>query len=208
MGDWRAKMALCFAQMMVHLAFPQKAYKHTLAWSNQRGSILPQLRQNLIDKALEGGATHLLFIDSDMTFPPEIATDWLEADYPVLAANCPTKSIPSWPTARLKDSTIAGTPLYSDVGAGRFQKVWRVGTGIMMLRRDVLEKLPRPAFTPYWHQEKDGYVYEDWALCEHIEAAGFPIRVDNKLSLEVGHDGAMEYTWDHITMSRKAKAAA
>lgn len=207
MGTWQAKTSCCFALTLVALAFPKKEFKHQFFFWNEKGSILPQLRQNLVDKALKGGASHLLMIDSDMTWPEYLPEQWMAADYPVIAANCPTKSMPCWPTARNKGSTLAGNPVYSDVASERFSKVWRVGTGIMMLRRDVLEALPRPAFTPYWHEEKDGYVYEDWVLAEHLERLGIPIRVDNKLSMEVGHDGAYEFTWDHILMTRKSQQA-
>ena len=207
-ANWSAKNSASFALMLVHLAFPQKNYKHQFYFWNERGSILPQLRQNLVDKALSGGATHLLMIDSDQTFPEYLPTEWLEADYPVIAANVATKSVPTWPTARREGNGLAGVPVYSDVAKERFEKIWRVGTGIMMLSREVLEAIPRPAFTPYWHKELDKYVYEDWVLCEHIERAGFPIRVDNKLSLQVGHVGEFEFTHDHVAMSRRANAQA
>ena len=204
MSEWKAQMALSMSFMLVSLSYPVREFKHTWSLQNTRGSILPQLRQNLVDHALENGATHLLMIDSDQTFPHNLAIDWLKEDRPVIAANVATKTMPSWPTARKKVGGLAGTPIYSDVANQRFEKVWRVGTGVVMLRRDVLEKLPRPAFTPYWHKELDKYVFEDWVLMEHIEAAGFDIVVDHKMSQEIGHIGDYEFTHKHVGMTRRA----
>lgn len=205
MSSWNALMAQSYSLMMLHLANADPRFQHTYAWHNARGSILPQLRQNIVDRALKEGATHLLFIDSDQTFPHMIANEWIAEDRPVIAANIATKSMPSNPTARQK-GTGTGVPTYCDVAPERFQKVWRVGTGVMMLRRDVLEALPRPAFTPYWSVEADSYVFEDWVLCEHIERAGFPIVVDNEMSKQIGHCGDFEFDYTHVAMSRRVRA--
>lgn len=205
MAEWKAKTSLSIGLLMVNLAFPQKEYDHHYIVQNERGSILPQLRQGLVDKALKENATHLLMIDSDMTFPETLATDWMREDFPVIAANCPTKSVPCHPTARYFDGKT-GAAVYSDLATQRYERVWRVGTGIMMLRRDALEALPRPCFTPYWHEEQDRYVYEDWKLCEHLEALDIPIRVDHQVSMEVGHIGDYEFKHSHVAVTRKQKA--
>lgn len=207
MSEWKAQTSLSFALLCVRLCYPDRRFQHQFFFDNQRGSILPQLRQNLVDKALKEGASHLLFIDSDMTFPDMLANEWMAEDRPVIAANCSTKSMPAYPTARAKGGKT-GVPAYSDVTAQRFGEIWRVGTGVMMIRRDVLEALPRPAFTPYWHTELDRYVFEDWVMVEHIERAGFPIVIDHEMSLHIGHIGDYEFTHNHIAMSRRAEAAA
>lgn len=166
-------------------------------------SVLPGSRQKLVDAALFSEADYLLFLDDDMSFPEYLIHVWLSENRPVIAANCPTRSWPTNPTARNPANTAKGTPVYSDVAPYRWGKVWRVGAGIMMLRRDVLQALPRPAFTPRWEASVDDYVGEDWVMCEHIEAAGFPIIVDHELSQQVGHTGDMKFTWDMVKASRK-----
>lgn len=207
MTEWKAQTALCMGFMLSSLSQRHPEFRHTWSLQNVRGSILPQLRQNLVDHALESKATHLLMIDSDMTFPQNLAFEWLKADRPVIAANCPTKTMPCWPTAR-QFGPGAGSVIYSEGAADRFERVWRVGTGIVMLRRDVLEKLPRPAFTPYWSEALDSYVFEDWVMMEHIEKLGFDIVVDHEMSQEVGHIGDYEFTHKHIGMTMRANAHA
>lgn len=159
-------------------------------------------RQKLVDAAIANEVDWLLFIDDDMSFPAELVHAWMTENRPVIAANCPTRSWPCNPTARDRSADPRGAPVYSDLVNGRWGRVWRVGTGIMLLRSDVLKTLPRPAFTPRWDEATDDYVGEDWVLCEHIEAAGFPILVDHKLSQEIGHIGDMKFTHDMIKASR------
>jgi hypothetical protein len=141
---------------------------------NRRGSILPGLRQKILDDAIKQDCTHLLFIDSDQIFPMELAAHWISLDKPVIAANIATKEDLSKPTAKKRVGGVF-VPHYSDVGADAYTKVVRVGTGIMMMKREVFAALPRPAFTPYWSEEVQDYVFEDWKLCEHLEEMGVPI---------------------------------
>jgi hypothetical protein len=169
---------------------------------NKRGSILPGIRQKILDDAIKQNATHLLFIDSDQIFPMELAAHWLTLDKPVIAANISTKEDLARPTAKRRVGGVF-VPHYSDITTEPFTKVARVGTGIMMLKREVFEKLPRPAFTPYWNSEIEDYVFEDWKLCEHLEEMDVPILVDNKISMVIGHVGEKTYTMGHVAATRK-----
>lgn len=189
-GTMCTDTALSLALMASDLSFPLKGKSHIFQILNIKSSILPEGRQRIVDAAIEMDATHLLFLDSDMTFPPQSARYMLEQDLDVLAANCPTRGFPCNPTAREKD----GTPVYS-AGKEGAERVWRVGTGFMMVKVELLKKLPRPCFTPYWSEERDAYVGEDWAFADHIEAAGGELWVDHELSQTIGHIG--NYTFSH-----------
>ena len=192
-GMFCADMALSLALMCSDLSFPLKGKSHVFQVVNVKSSILPQGRQSIVDAALAGDATHLLFIDSDMRFPPDLARRWLGLDKDVIAANCPTRGFPCNPTARAKE----GTPVYSD-GKKGLEKVWRVGTGMMMVSAKALQAVPRPAFTPYWSEERDAYVGEDWAFADHLESAGFDLYVDHDVSLQTGHIGSYTFSHDDV----------
>lgn len=189
-GTFCADTALSLALMASDLCFPLKGKTHVFQILNIKSSILPEGRQRIVDAAIESESTHLLFIDSDMRFSPHLARHWLGLDLPVIGANCPTRGFPCNPTARSSD----GSPVYSQGKKGP-EKVWRVGTGLMMIQTEVLKKLPRPAFTPYWSNERDAYVGEDWAFADHIEAAGYDLFIDHDMSLQTGHIG--NYTFSH-----------
>lgn len=125
--------------------------------------------------------SHLLFIDSDMGFLPETILGLLKHDKPVTAVACPKRYL-GWDTlrqaaeaeaeARPKDKRRATADLIDgllgfnvDTKAfdgtkwtaerdGNFLKVPAVGTGIMLINRDVFEimlargaAVPRPGHT-------------------------------------------------------------
>jgi hypothetical protein len=202
MSDCKMQFAMSLALLAHHMTTQLIMFN----FDNRRGSILPGLRQRIVDEALRQDATHLLFIDSDQIFPAEIAAHWLSLDYPVIAANVATKADLSKPTAK---KIVGGVlvPHYSDNAPELYSEVERVGTGIMMIQRKVLEALPRPAFTPYWSDEANDYVYEDWVFVEHIRKAGFPIVVDNKVSMFVGHVGDKVYSMENVIAARKWEQA-
>lgn len=207
-GDFKADMALSLCWVIHHLTCNPIVqvdgdYYHLL-WNVARksSSNLPSLRQKFIDVAVNSEVTHLLFLDDDMVFNPELVLDWIKEGRPVIAANCPTKSIPCWPTARQRGGE-AGRPVYSDVANMRYERVWRVGTGIMLLRDSAFKALPRPAFSMPWDEERNDYTGEDWAMVEHLEKAGIPVVVDHKHSLSVRHVGTMEFAHEMVTASRR-----
>jgi hypothetical protein len=64
-------------------------------------------RNHLASLALQEGATHLLFVDSDMTFSPDVIRRLFEADRPLVGAICPKRHID---LARLVDLARTSSP--------------------------------------------------------------------------------------------------
>lgn len=193
-----ADFALCLANMFSDLSQPIAGWVIQFAPVNIKTSILAKSRQKLVEFALENKATHLLFIDSDMVFPPATARGLLTADLPVIAANCPTKTFPSIPTARDFDINLpAGKPV--PIQDGPVREVWRVGTGIMMLQLDIFKNMPRPWFGNRWEPRIQDIVGEDWFFCEQLQEAGHKIYIDQRLSITIKHIG--EYSWSVADMA-------
>lgn len=170
---------------------------------NRRGSILANMRQGMVEAALKNHATHLLFVDSDQTFPADLVERLLAHKKQVVACNIATKVIPSNPTARQKGSKPEGTLVYTSASSPSLERVWRVGTGIMMIDLNIFKReglKEGPWFTQHWNPVLKSYVGEDWAFCEVLEAAGVKIYVDHRVSLEVGHLGILNYGHDLVPM--------
>jgi len=163
---------------------------------NKRGSILANMREWLIQEAIKGEATHLLFIDSDQTFPRDLFHRLVNHGKKVVAANITTKTLPPSTTARVSD----GVPLLTGEHDTDLVKVWRVGTGIMLIDLNVFKRegMAGPWFNQRWNEEQNAYVGEDWAFCEKLERAGVGIYVDQDVSREVGHIGRLTYGHDMV----------
>jgi hypothetical protein len=57
-------------------------------------SLITRARNNMVADFLETDATHLFFIDADMTFTTLDILNILNADQDVVGGACPTKTIP------------------------------------------------------------------------------------------------------------------
>lgn len=201
-GDiWHAQFGMCLAMMMADFSHEFPGYSsQAVRVQNTRGSILPQLRNRLMRDAKERGATHLLWIDSDQSFPPDTARRLLAHNLPVVACNIATKKLPSNPTARVKSNELGGERVYSHNQTG-LQRVWRIGTGVMLIRLSCLEGIPQPWFNIEWNEEIQDHVGEDWYLCDKLEKHGVAVRIDHDLSREIGHIGEMIYDHDLVEMA-------
>lgn len=148
------------------------------------GIYIQNLRQYSASLAQQVGASHILFIDSDMRFPKD-SLDRLRAwDVDVVGANSKQRTKPHWWNAR-----VNGVPL-SSVGRTGLQVVESVGFGLMLIRLSVLDRLPRPWFdTPY---DGENHIGEDKFFCQQATKAGIKVFVDHDLSQEVEHKGDVE----------------
>jgi len=77
-------------------------------------AMLPFSRQILAETALQQGATHLLWIDSDMKFPADMLMTFLRHDKPIIGINAMARSDPWNNTAQsAPDVPLVTTPVTS-----------------------------------------------------------------------------------------------
>jgi hypothetical protein len=160
--------------------------------------------QFLADPAL----THLFFIDSDMTFPPDLGNKLLACDKDLIAALCPRRS---FDLARARENPDAGFDFLLGP-MRRFERVGElyrmpdgIGAGLMLIRRGVFERISSNTpperyrangtwLTRYFGEivSPEGHLLsEDWAFCRRFievggEVWGYP-------SASIGHIGTMVY---------------
>ena len=119
-------------------------------------SLITRARNYLVDEFLRSECTHLLFIDSDIHYDPRDVIALMALDKDVIGAPYPKKSI-NWSnvaTAARKHpnmdpkelDTLVGEYVFNVVkGTQQFQvteplEVMEIGTGFMMVKRDVFTK--------------------------------------------------------------------
>ncbi len=78
-------------------------------------------------------ATHLLFVDADMQFEPELVLDMLRADVPLVGAIYPKKRLPI---------SYVGSALDPQAEPeGNLLELEGLGCGVMLIRRDCIENI-------------------------------------------------------------------
>lgn len=208
-GSWDSQFGMCLMTMVTHiLTRPMKGVRQIqFSIKNEVGSDLTKIRQSILDYALEQGFDFVLMIDTDQTFPSNLLYRMLHWKVPIVACNIPIKAIPSQPTARTFNPNFpGGDVVYSDPGKHGLEKVWRVGTGVILLDCDLLRRVPWPHFNAGWDLQLKERKGEDWSLLDNIERhTGELPYIDHDLSREVGHRGTFTVTHDWIgTVVREA----
>lgn len=153
---------------------------------NRRTSVLPDSRNALAAMAVEGGYTHMLWIDSDMKFPPDMLQRLLARRVPFVGINASMRRPPYRTTAMLKDREL----LVTNKDSTGLEKVERVGMGVVLHEVEVLMRIKKPPWFSFGYvKHKRVHRGEDYYFCEKVRKAGYQIYVDQDVSKDVGHIG-------------------
>lgn len=166
-------------------------------------SILPLSRQLLVQHAMERGCTHVLFIDSDMEFPPDLLLRLVAHRRQIVAVNCISRRPPYLVTARRNEEQV-----HTRADSTGLEMVDSVGTGIIMIAIEVFKRLPPPWFHFEWIPEKWIFRGEDYGFCRSARAAGYEISIDHDLSKQVKHVGSFGFSPLFVSESNAELAAA
>lgn len=173
-------------------------------------SLITRARNRCVAAFLQSDATHLMFIDADIGFSPVEVFRLLDRDAEVVCASYPMKGL-AWESilnrriktiAEAQDATIKhvvqglGQP---DPATGLIP-VRDAGTGFMLIRRDVIERLI--ASNPQWGYESednysgdrwysvfdceiddDRYLSEDYTFCRRWQRLGGTVWLDPEITL-------------------------
>lgn len=191
-------------------------------------SLIQRARNYLADEFIRSNCTHLMFIDADISFNAMDVLAMMVLDKEVIGAPYPKKTI-KWSNVKkailknpdIEDQVLAalgGDIVFNPIaGTERFSvteplEVMEVGTGMMMIRRDVFEKFdeayPQYKYLPdhvgtehfsgdreissYFNVEIDPksrrLISEDYFACHQWSAIGIKIWLAPFISC--GHTGS------------------
>lgn len=165
-----------------------------------QGTLIVNQRSELAAGALQAGATHVLFLDADMRFPKDTIRRLLAADKPIVAANYSTRKLPLQPVAFADDTTQ--TRVYTEPDSKGLRRVAAIGMGVMMVRAEVFQKMPKPWFHIHYSAGSGVYTGEDIWFCRGAREAGFEVWLDHDLSQQVRHIGNFEFSNGHAAAAR------
>lgn len=140
-------------------------------------------------QAKEHNATHILFIDSDMIFPPEALDILAKQDKDIIGANYNQRKLPLQSTIKLADEK--GNLIAGDLTKYKETfECYALGFGCMLVKMEVFDKIERPFFNAPM-DEKDNFKTDDVYFCEKAQKAGYKIYCDP--TLVVKHVGDYLY---------------
>jgi hypothetical protein len=177
-------------------------------------SLISRARNTLTAKFLNNkDSTHLMFIDADIGWEPWHLLVMLNRDVDVIGGLYPMKSLPvKWCVNGFEGA---------EEGADGLQEVSKTGTGFMLIKRGVFEKLnAHPATKPFINDiglpaelnpymktyfdtavRENRYYSEDWTFCENWRDLGGKVWVDKRVLLK--HTGT--YVFDFAAQDQLYK---
>lgn len=175
------------------------------------GTYIAKARQDLVLGALKRDVTHILFLDSDMTFPRDLLTRLLRHNLPIVGINYAKRRIPTEFVAIKhvsRESDALGIedgvnlregsehcPTYED--STGLEEVDAAGFGAMLIRSEVFWSMEPPHFSSGWDEKNKRWVGEDVYFCLKARQEGFRTFVDHDLSKECGHMGTLKFLTAH-----------
>jgi hypothetical protein len=151
---------------------------------NAKSSLVMIGRNQIVEASRLAKATHLLFLDSDLTFPHNTLARLLARGKDIVGGVYVQRVPPHHPLGM----TLEGKHEAVTQGLRRMKIM---PTGCLLLRLEIFDKLPKPWFNTRAEGEK--ILGEDYYFCERAREAGFEIWCDGDLSRELAHIGQKAY---------------
>lgn len=180
----------------------------TITLLNNRGTDIASQRHRLVVEAQEAGASHLLFIDSDMRFPKDALFRLLAHGEEFVAVNYPTRRPPIIPTAATADEQHIFLESARSAQPDMLLEVGRCGFGFALIRLPVFEKVAKPWFAFGYAHQNETFIGEDVVFCRKARAKGVKVMIDPNLSREIQHTGALDFAYTHALQTLRAYQAA
>jgi len=163
-------------------------------------SLLSVARQGMLDECKKEGHSHILMLDDDMVFPPDLCQRLASHKKRCIGVNSLRKNPDALHyTARGLDGEWVASK-----GKTGIQEVAAVGLALFLMDLDVLRKIPKPHFEVRWNEESQIYSGEDMYFCRKVIGAGEKIYIDHELSNMCGHVGSLVYTFGFYDRFAKA----
>ena len=158
------------------------------------GSLIYMARNSLVQKAIGGGFTHVLWLDSDMVFDPFIVDHLLNVDADIVTAVCRARRKPySYNLFETLDPPKKVTTQWSDIPATPFS-IEGCGFACVLTRVEAIKFISE-------HYDNEPFrpvpqFGEDLAFCERAWRMGYSIMVQPLAT--VGHI-CHETVWPQLT---------
>ena len=186
------------AHLMGHFCSATKGNEVMLLTSF--GTLVGDQREGLAEEAVNSGATHLLWLDTDMRFPKDLPTRLAAHDKHVVACNYPTRKSPITSVAFDFMGSKRDRVLTREDSTG-LEAVAAVGMGAMMVKAEVFTKINKPWFFIPYNPSTGRMMGEDIWFCQRAREAGYEVLIDHETSKEIRHIGTMEFSHDMVDPS-------
>ena len=147
----------------------------------RQGSDITSARTWIVQKALDEGKTHLLFVDSDMVFPPDTLQRLLDHKKAIVGTEYFMRKFPKTPTFK---------PLDPEKAVGMYKADY-CGTGLLLIDLKIFESMTKPWFLFGRGSDGQPVIGEDAWFCKTARDNGHDVWIDAQVP--VGHLGYFQF---------------
>ena len=164
-------------------------------------TMIDTARNLLVLKALDDvTVTHILMIDDDMTFESDFLLKLIAHDVDIVGGMAFKRTPDYYPCVYKK---IPGTEDHVPILPAVFQEVDAIGTGGILIKREVFQKLRHPFFETFFDAiDPAKHTSVDFDFCIKAKAAGLKIFVDPDAAM--GHLGEIPVITKQTFLDRMA----
>lgn len=158
-------------------------------------SVIPTNREKIVRRAIDNGRTHLLFLDHDMTFEPQVLEIVFGRRQQIVACNYLIKSEtdPQFVAVGLDGKRVATTKASTGM-----VPVAYTGFGVSLFDLEVFKNTPQPWFQPDFIAESCEYTTEDNPCYAKLREHGHTVYLDHDASKLVSHIGLHAWNWQQM----------
>lgn len=166
-------------------------------------SVIPSNRHEIIDMAQQWKATHILWIDDDMRWPPGVAKALFKSmielnrvdkeNAPkIIGANCIKRKYPIEYMATDMDQQEVVSR-----GKKGLDEVLYTGNSFTLMDMSLFTKIEKPWFAFAWNQETGKFGTEDVFFMVKARKHGYPTYIVHELGEHIDHIGAWTFKASH-----------
>lgn len=167
------------------------------------GSLISKQRECLALEVLKTDYTHVLWLDTDMRFPPETLIRLLRHGKRLVAANYVERRPPYRPLA----FPVLEEPhkrVFTEPDSTGLERIDAIGLGCVLVDVDVFCRIAEPWFATGWVEHTQEYVGEDLYFFAKCREAGEELWLDHDLSREVLHIGSHQFSMKEARQARES----
>lgn len=138
------------------------------------GCYLHRNMNELVEKAIATGATHLMVIDTDMVFDKEAVNQLLDYNLDIIGVKYNKRQFPITPIVKEQITELS--------------EVEFVPSGFMLVKLEIFKNIPKPWFS---FDEANGIVDADRYFCLKAKQAGYKVWCDP--TIKIGHLGKVQF---------------
>lgn len=169
-GDLKVDMVKGLLSLMRELPYP-------IYFNSHKGCYIHRNRESIVKRSLKQGATHLMFIDTDIIFPPGSVQKLIDQKKEIIGGIYNLRSLPERSVV-LEGLTELPTETF---------RTEVLPTGFMLIDLSIMSKIPKPWF---FFDTKDGEfnMGEDAWFCKQARSAGIELWCDPTIALKHAGD--------------------